>query len=145
MARTPNKELSVEQLAYLAMLVDESEHRPKYKLAEELGVDHSTLNRWEKNPLFRKAWRQAVIADITKPRHLWEMAQQMRTLATTAIADPKTQLSAADLFVKMVERLMPEDEANPIEEADDDALIEAVGADHPAAKVLLLKKAANGG
>lgn len=145
MARTPNKELSPQQLAYLAMLVDPEEVRPKLRLAEELGVEPSALSRWEKTPLFRKAWRAAVVADITKPKHLLEMAERIRVLATSKTVDPKTQLQAADLFVKLSERLTPEDEARPIEDADDDALIAQLGEDHPAAKVLLLKKAAGGG
>ena len=137
-------ELSVQQKVYLTWLADPQRAGTKGEWAADYGVSPSTLQHWEKNPLFRRELKKAVVEEITDPQHIHELALEVRAIALRP--GPKTldseRLKAVDLYVKMVDRFGADAVNEPAERLTDEELLKSVPDDHPGAQVLRLARAA---
>lgn len=96
--------LDARQEAYLAWLcTPPSERTPssKEKYAEQIGVNVTTLRRWEKKELFRKAWQDKVDDIQGSP----ERSQRLLdTLYEKALGG---DIKAAQLYLQATNRMSP--------------------------------------
>lgn len=102
--REPSSILDSRQLTYLEWLVTPSSERlPKTQaeLARTIGVDPTTLRRWEKRPDFKKEWDKRVAEIQGSPERTQRL---LDALYAKALGGDNR---AAQLYLQATNRLMP--------------------------------------
>jgi DNA-binding transcriptional MerR regulator len=104
MAQNEELTLTAQQQEYLDWLCTAPSERvppSKHKMATHLGVNETTLRRWEKKEVFRKQWQTAVDAVQGSP-------ERTQTLLDTLYAkalDGDTK--SAQLYLQATNRMAP--------------------------------------
>lgn len=121
------------QQAYLELLLEDPNITVR-AAAEATGADPSTIRLYRKDPLFVAEWRKRVVDEVVRPDHLHLLMRAVREKALSAERE-RDALSAAELYLKMADRMAPR-EAADMAGASTEALLEHADPDSPAAKLL---------
>lgn len=90
-----------EYLAWLCTAPSEREPASKEAYAADLGVNVSTLRRWEKKDVFRKAWQTRVDEVQGSPE------RSQRLLDTLYAKALEGDIKAAQLYLQATNRMAP--------------------------------------
>lgn len=96
--------LEAKQLEYLEWLVTpqpERQPRTQGQLAQKLGVDPTTLRRWEKKPSFKKEWDKRVSEIQGSPERTQRLLDALYAKALEG------DNRAAQLYLQATNRLIP--------------------------------------
>jgi transcriptional regulator with XRE-family HTH domain len=91
----------IEYLDWLSTAPSERTPLTKTALAEQLGVNRKTLNRWEQNKVFRDQWEQRVSAIQGSP----ERTQRLLDTLYHSALDGDTK--SAQLYLQATNRMAP--------------------------------------
>lgn len=115
--RKPNRdqhptELTEKQKIYLDWRTDaevQSERPTKMSIAAELGVNPSTLAKWEKTPLFIAEWNKRLAEMNVSPERTQRLMERLYTTAAGDRGDakPTDEIKATELYMRLVEKISP--------------------------------------
>lgn len=101
---TTSSTLDAKQLEYLEWLVTpqpERQPRTQGQFAQKIGVDPTTLRRWEKKPVFKKEWDKRVNEIQGSPERTQRLLDALYSKALEG------DNRAAQLYLQATNRLVP--------------------------------------
>lgn len=112
--------ISEAQAAAIEWLVDPERVGSQKELAARIGVDQTTLSKWKKDYLFRKAWDRRLADLNVSPDRIQRVIDSIFSSATSG------DMKAADLYLRYVDRFTPKvavvNESRDIKEMSDEEL-----------------------
>lgn len=105
-----------------------SERNPKtmQALAEELGVSPRTIRDWKARQDVRKAWEKIGHEIIGDPDNVFDVVEEMRSLAMDKNAKDADRIRAANLYLEVADAIKPpEQTVNVVDKRDWDKFTDA--------------------